>query len=94
MTSRVTLDCAPVRTEPAYRAVARLIESKILKGEWSIGNSLPSELALAKVSASIVRRSARRSACWRRTASYAAMDKARSTTARKARAAPHAGTWR
>jgi GntR family transcriptional regulator, transcriptional repressor for pyruvate dehydrogenase complex len=48
MTSRVTLDCAPVRTEPAYRAVARLIESKILKGEWSIGNSLPSELALAE----------------------------------------------
>jgi GntR family transcriptional repressor for pyruvate dehydrogenase complex len=44
----VILDCASVRTEPAYRAVARLIESKILKGEWSIGNSLPSELALAE----------------------------------------------
>jgi GntR family transcriptional repressor for pyruvate dehydrogenase complex len=48
MASRVTLDFAPVRTEPAYRAVARLIESKILRGEWSVGDSLPSELALAQ----------------------------------------------
>ncbi|WP_210256031.1 FCD domain-containing protein [Chelativorans sp. Marseille-P2723] len=37
----------PVVTEPAYRAVARMIESKILAGEVKIGEPLPSEAALA-----------------------------------------------
>lgn len=38
----------PVVTEPAYRAVARTIESKILAGEIKIGEPLPSETLLAE----------------------------------------------
>jgi GntR family transcriptional repressor for pyruvate dehydrogenase complex len=48
MSSPVDLDIAPVRAEPAYRMVAQLIERKILKGEWQVGDSLPTELFLSK----------------------------------------------
>lgn len=48
MSSPVTLDIEPVRAEPAYRIVAQQIERKILKGEWPVGDSLPSEVLLAQ----------------------------------------------
>lgn len=47
MTAGVAVDFSPFRSEPAYRAVARLIEAKILAGEWVVGAGLPSETALA-----------------------------------------------
>lgn len=47
MSSSVAIDFSPVRSEPAYRSVARLIEAKILAGEWAMGAGLPSENALA-----------------------------------------------
>jgi GntR family transcriptional repressor for pyruvate dehydrogenase complex len=37
----------PVRSEPAYRLVAKMIEAKILSGEWAVGTGLPSESSLA-----------------------------------------------
>lgn len=48
MTDSVAVDFSPVRSEPAYRIVARMIETKILVGEWAIGAGLPSESALAE----------------------------------------------
>ena len=48
MTSSVAVDFDPIRSEPAYRAVARLIQGKILAGEWAVGAGLPSEAALAE----------------------------------------------
>lgn len=38
---------ASPRNEPAYRGVVRSIESKIMSGQWSVGNRLPAELAMA-----------------------------------------------
>ncbi|MGH6708596.1 MAG: FadR/GntR family transcriptional regulator [Bradyrhizobium sp.] len=36
-----------LRNEPAYRGVVRNIESKIMSGQWSVGNRLPAETAMA-----------------------------------------------
>jgi DNA-binding FadR family transcriptional regulator len=36
-----------IRNEPAYRLVVRSIESKIMSGEWSVGDRVPSETTLA-----------------------------------------------
>lgn len=35
------------RGEPAYRVVVRIIEARIMSGEWAVGHRLPSEAALA-----------------------------------------------
>lgn len=48
MTQRVELDLQPIRNVPAYRTVAKLIEGKIMRGEWTVGHGLPSETALAE----------------------------------------------
>jgi DNA-binding FadR family transcriptional regulator len=48
MSSQVSLDLLPVRSEPAYRSIARLLRSKILIGEWVRGAKLPSEMILAE----------------------------------------------
>lgn len=48
MSNNVSLDVAPVNTVRAYQAVARTITSKILAGEWAIGDALPGEFALAE----------------------------------------------
>src|SRR5690606_30327977 len=50
------------RTLPAFRAVARVLERRILAGELPVGESLPSELSLADhfgVSRSTVREAIR-----------------------------------
>ena len=47
MSKNVSLDVSPIQTERAYQAVTRLIEAKILGGEWAIGSVLPGEFALA-----------------------------------------------
>jgi GntR family transcriptional regulator, transcriptional repressor for pyruvate dehydrogenase complex len=41
-------EIAPARDGPAYRSVSRAIEQKILSGDIAIGDTLPSELALAE----------------------------------------------
>jgi len=41
------LDLEPIRSEPAYRLVAQMLEGKILSGEIAIGEALPSELTLS-----------------------------------------------
>lgn len=48
MSTGVAVDFGPVRGEPAYRKVARMIEAKILAGDWAVGAGLPSESALAE----------------------------------------------
>jgi GntR family transcriptional repressor for pyruvate dehydrogenase complex len=48
MSAGVAIDFSPVRSEPAYRIVARMIEAKILAREWPVGVGLPSESALAE----------------------------------------------
>jgi GntR family transcriptional repressor for pyruvate dehydrogenase complex len=58
----MVLDLQPIRNDPAYRVVSRAIEEKILAGEIAIGDTLPSELALAeqlKVNRSTVREAIR-----------------------------------
>jgi len=58
----MTLELEPVRNDPAYRIVSRAIEQKILAGDIAIGDTLPSELALAeqlKVNRSTVREAIR-----------------------------------
>jgi GntR family transcriptional regulator, transcriptional repressor for pyruvate dehydrogenase complex len=41
------LATASLRNEPAYRGVVRSIESKIMSGQWSVGDRLPAETAMA-----------------------------------------------
>jgi GntR family transcriptional repressor for pyruvate dehydrogenase complex len=41
------LATASLRNEPAYRSVVRSIESKIMSGQWSVGDRLPAETAMA-----------------------------------------------
>jgi GntR family transcriptional repressor for pyruvate dehydrogenase complex len=58
----MTLELEPIRNDPAYRMVSRAIEEKILTGAIAIGDTLPSELALAaqlKVNRSTVREAIR-----------------------------------
>ncbi len=47
MSKSLPLNVIPVRTELARQAVTRLIEDKILGGEWPVGSALPGEFALA-----------------------------------------------
>jgi GntR family transcriptional repressor for pyruvate dehydrogenase complex len=42
-----TPDLALLRNEPAYRLVVRSIESKIMSGEWSVGDRVPAETTMA-----------------------------------------------
>ncbi|MGB5902490.1 MAG: FCD domain-containing protein [Xanthobacteraceae bacterium] len=37
-----------IDNEPAYKSVVRRIESKIMSGEWSIGDRVPAEMTLAE----------------------------------------------
>lgn len=39
----------PIKTEPAFRLTARVIEEKILSGELSVGDVLPAEMALGEM---------------------------------------------
>jgi GntR family transcriptional repressor for pyruvate dehydrogenase complex len=58
----MALELEPIRNDPAYRMVSRAIEEKILAGAIAIGDTLPSELALAaqlKVNRSTVREAIR-----------------------------------
>ena len=58
----MTLELEPIRNDPAYRIVSRALEQKILSGDIAIGDTLPSELALAeqlKVNRSTVREAIR-----------------------------------
>jgi DNA-binding FadR family transcriptional regulator len=54
MTRRVVLDfetipdLEKIQELPAYRGVARIIGDRILRGDWPVGHSLPSETALAE----------------------------------------------
>jgi DNA-binding FadR family transcriptional regulator len=41
------LTTASLRHEPAYRSVVRNIESKIMSGQWSVGDRLPAEMVMA-----------------------------------------------
>lgn len=48
MSTRVDLDFEPIQNVPAYQSIATLITDRILRGEWPVGHSLPSETILAE----------------------------------------------
>ncbi|TKT70482.1 FadR family transcriptional regulator [Afipia massiliensis] len=46
--SLLDVEIVPVSNEPAYRSVVRRIETKIMSGEWAVGDRVPAETTLAQ----------------------------------------------
>lgn len=46
--SLLDVEIVPVSNEPAYRLVVRRIETKIMSGEWAVGDRVPAETTLAQ----------------------------------------------
>lgn len=46
--SLLDVEIVPVSNEPAYRSVVRRIETKIMSGEWAVGDRVPAETPLAQ----------------------------------------------